>query len=56
MPDFASDRPGTRLRNAGKKVPMAYMLKFSSAPEAMIHHIVGMRSTLHIEPNACGAR
>src|ERR1700751_5712167 len=56
MPDLASDKPWTRLKNAGKKVPMAYMLKFSSAPEAIIHHSVGMRSTLHIEPRASGAR
>src|SRR5712671_96903 len=39
-----------RLRNAGRKVAMAYMLKFRSAPDTIIHHRVGMRRMLHIEP------
>src|SRR6267154_105294 len=39
-----------RLRNAGRKVAMAYMLKFRSAPDTIIHQRVGIRRMLHIEP------
>src|SRR5882762_10732496 len=39
-----------RLRNAGRKVAMAYMLKFRSAPDTIIHQSVGIRRMLHIEP------
>src|SRR5579859_4007253 len=56
MPDFASERPWTRLRNAGRKVAKAYALKLRRAPEAMIHQRVGMRRTLHIEEGTRGAR
>jgi len=39
-----------RLKNAGRNVPIAYMLKLISAPEAMIHHSVGIRSTAQNDP------
>ncbi len=42
IPDRASVSPWMRLRTAGKNVPIAYMLKLSIAPEAMIHHMVGI--------------
>src|SRR5271168_1469663 len=42
-----------RLKKAGRKVPMAYMLKLNSAPEAMIHHRVGIRKTDQKEPVEC---
>ena len=35
-----------RANNAGKNVPIAYMLKLWSAPDAMIHTSVGVPSTI----------
>src|SRR3954470_15522859 len=43
-----------RLKNAGKKVPMEYRLKFTSAPEMAIHQKVGTRSTAQIDPASTG--
>ncbi len=45
-------KPWMRPSSAGMKVPMAYMLKLTSAPERMIHQRVGMRSTLNIDAGA----
>ena len=56
IPERASVRPWMRLRNAGRKVPMAYMLKLSSAPERMIHHMVGILRMASIEPVSSGSR
>jgi hypothetical protein len=38
-----------RLRKAGRKTLIAYMLKLSSAPEAIIHQIVGILRIVRIE-------
>src|SRR5215467_15373931 len=47
MPDVLTERPCTRLRKACINVAMAYKLKLRKTPEAMIHHSVGIRSTVH---------
>src|SRR5215472_10910441 len=56
LPDEASERPCTRLRNAWRKVEIAYKLKLRKTPEATIHQSVGSHSTVHTDVRACGAR
>src|SRR5271155_5663489 len=53
-PERATERPWTRVKNAGRKIANAYWLKFRKTPDAMIHQIVGMRRTRHIEARASG--
>src|SRR5882672_2092099 len=40
------EKPCTLIKKEARKVEKAYMMKFSSAPEAMIHHRVGIRRML----------
>src|SRR6185369_4263893 len=49
MPDSRRESPCNRLNNAGRNEASAYILKFTSAPEAIIHHIAGMRRMAHTE-------
>src|SRR5271156_47513 len=53
-PERATERPWTRVKNAGRKIANAYWLKFRKTPDAMIHQIVGMRRTRHIEARSGG--
>jgi len=49
MPVDESVSPWTRMRNAARKPAKEYMMKFSSEPDAMIHHNVGMRRMLQAD-------
>ena len=45
MPAFSLLRRCTRWRKGERKAPIAYMLKLCNAPDAIIHHIVGIDNT-----------
>src|SRR6266566_4932244 len=49
MPVDDSVNPCTRMRKEARKTANAYMMKFSSEPDAIIHHGVGMRRMLHAD-------
>src|SRR5947209_20422810 len=46
IPVEASEKPCTRIRKDARKTAKEYMVKLSTAPEAMIHHSVGIRRML----------
>src|SRR5258706_10611728 len=52
MPVEPIEKPCTLIRKEARKVAKAYIMKFSSAPDAMIHHSVGILRML--QAGFCG--